>query len=102
MRALTCKHKDIPEAVEWPELDALEHFTDCLLPRERAQYWHLLMGRQAEARRCWEGNHKGVIQSQARYTAKLLTGIRGLVEHLENDSEPQALAVRDTLKALIS
>jgi hypothetical protein len=100
--ALTCKHKDIPEAVEWPELDALEHFTDCLLPRERAQYWHLLMERQAEARQCWEADHKRRLEANGSYTLKLLTGIREAIERLDGAEYGEVLDVRAKLQDLIS
>lgn len=98
MSALTCKHKDHPEGVEWPELDALEHFTDCLLPGERAQAWHWMGEVQARGRECWMADHQGTIQ----HSHKLLAGISEAVERLDGAEYGEVLDIRDNLKALIS
>lgn len=105
MSALTCKHKGHPENAEWPELDALEHFTDCLTPRERAQYWHWMREQQACARTCFEADHQSLkvqLVAHGNYTQKLVIGIRNLIGNLEQPRGVPPQTVLNTLQALIS
>lgn len=76
-----CSHQqDQPEGTEWPADVALDHFLHCLTPDRQLEVWRDICQSADAGTRCVLENHRGVIQSQARYTAKLLTGIREIID----------------------
>lgn len=103
------RHKDIPENVEMADEQWFDHFLHCIPVEERLR---VITGIRQTARighACWMGNHQGTINSQAQYTAKLLTGIRELLEYAGQSTEgapdPADIAYQDVvtrLRALIS
>jgi hypothetical protein len=90
-------HKDHPENTVMPDALALEHFQQCLGPEARLQCWSILRHYDQVGLRCESANHRATIDSQAQYTAKLLAGIRELLEGAPTRGE-----IRDKLRGLIS
>lgn len=99
------RHKDIPDNVEMADEQWFDHFLHCIPAEERLR---VITGIRQTARighACWMGNHQGTIQSQAAYTAKLLAGIRELLEYINDPNDLPSDMLREArsrLQALIS
>lgn len=95
-----CSHlANHPENTEWPADVALDHFLHCLTPDQQLAMWRGIQQMAGAGTRCTLGDHQRVIASQARYTAKLLTGVR---EVLDDKYSGLKAWHWDRLKGLIS
>lgn len=97
-----CSHQlAYPENVEWPADVALDHFLHCLTEEQRLERWKAIRKTVRMGQNCVMQDHAGGIESQRRCILKLLTGVRELLERVE---QPPALAigaVRDRLREVL-
>lgn len=101
-----CEHQQRnPEGTEWPDSDSLAHFLYCKTEQEQADWWAINRELVNAGYSCQMGNHQSVIKSQAKYTQRLLSGIRGLIEQLGPEAFVAKLerdTIRQRLQELIS
>lgn len=99
-----CKHRNkYPENVALPPAEALEHFTECMSPEARLEYWETIGHHADVGMRCvFEADHKGIIERQRSYKLKLLTGIRKVIDEYERVGVINGSTITAELQELIS
>lgn len=99
----TCeRHKDHPENAQMTPEMALDHFLMCFGHGRQQEVLTTLMEGARQGSACWMANHQGLIQSQAAYTAKLLTGLREIVAEYEGVGVINGSTITARLQELIS
>lgn len=76
-------HKGLPEHTEVDHRVWLEHFQNCITQEHQLTLVEMLRTQAGQGHLCFMADHRGLIDSQARYAAKLRAGIRALVEECQ-------------------